>query len=123
MPGKVVKKNSSQGKTVVAVKVSSALQYLSSYRVCNVDLISNAHSGLKVPKKSLKDYDKESRIAKIGVIKSNKVEYKYVKVLGYNNEFAIIENNPLKWDQSVNLYDEFIIEPENVVEGQIINKV
>ncbi|MBP5427371.1 MAG: hypothetical protein J6Y29_05740 [Clostridiales bacterium] len=123
VPGKVVKKNSSQGKTVVAVKVSSALQYLSSYRVCNVDLISNAHSGLKVPKKSLKDYDKESRIAKIGVIKSNKVEYKYVKVLGYNNEFAIIENNPLKWDQSVNLYDEFIIEPENVVEGQIINKV
>lgn len=121
--GSVVRKNNSKGKSVVVVKISSALQYLSSYRVCNIDLISNSYSGYKVLRKSLKDYDKDSGTARIGVIKSNKVEYRDVNVLGYNKEFAIIENDPLEMDSRVNLYDEFVIEPENVVEGQIINKV
>ena len=121
--GSVVVKNDSNGKSLVVVRISSALQYLSSYRVCNIDLISNSYSGYKVLKKSLKDYDKDSGTARIGVIKSNKVEYRDVNVLGYNNEFAIIENDPLEMDERVNLYDEFVIEPENVVEGQIINKV
>lgn len=121
--GNIVGRNDSKEKSVVIVKISSAIQYLSSYRVCNVDLISNSYSGLKVSRKSLKDYDKDSGTARIGVVKSNKVEYRDVNVLGYNNEFAIIENDPLEMNNRVNLYDEFVIEPENVVEGQIINKV
>lgn len=123
VPGSVVCKNSGKGRCGVVVKISSALNYLSKFRVCNVDLISNSYSGYKVLRKSLKDYDKESGTARIGVVKSNKVEYRDVNVLGYNDEFAIIENDPLEMDSRVNLYDEFVIEPENVVEGQIINKV
>ena len=62
-------------------------------------------------------------MGQIGIVKSNKVVYKDVKVLGYNQEFVIIENNPLDLEQRVNLYDEFILEPENVMEGQIINRM
>ena len=120
--GEVVQKKDEGKNTIIIVRINKSLQYLTSYRVCNVDLISNSYSGFKVLRKSLKDYDENSKFAQIGIVKSNKVVYKDVKVLGYNKEFAIIENNPLDLEQSVKLYDEFILEPKNVIEGQIISK-
>lgn len=120
--GQIVQKKDGGKNVLIVVKINKALQYLTAYRICDIDLISNSYSGFKVLRKSLKDYDEYSKFAQIGIVKSNKVVYKDVKVLGYNKEFAIIENNPLELEQSIKLFDEFILDPKNVMEGQIINK-
>ena len=122
VPAKIVKRINDD-KILVISKIDKALQYLTSYRVCNVDLIKNSYDGYKVSRKSLKNYNELTKVAQIGIVKFNKVKYNDVKVLGCNEEFAIIENDPLNLDKNINLYDRFVLEPENIVEGQIMNGV
>ena len=123
VPGEIIKCVNDKSKVLVVVKIDKSLQYLTSYRVCDIDLIKNSYNGFKVSRKSLKDYDQLTKIAKIGIVKLNKVKYNDVKVLGCNEEFAIIENELLDSGKNINLYDKFILEPQNVVEGQIINGI
>lgn len=123
VPGEVLKCINNKDKTLVVVKVDKSLQYLTAYRVCDVDLVSNSYSGYKVLRKSLKNYDELTKMAQIGIVKFDKVKYKDVKVLGCSKEFAIIESSPLDLEKGINLYDRFVLEPENIVEGQIINGI
>lgn len=109
-------------KYVIAVKVDRYLSETAGLRKINVDLIKSSHEGLKVPLKSLKDIDFKEMKAKIVLIKANVASIREVKILGKNDEFAIISSLDGEYRKGVSLYDSYAVNPENIEEGQIISQ-
>jgi len=110
------------GKYIIAVKVNRFISETSALRKINIDLIRNSHKGLKVPLKSLRNFNSEEMKAKIVLVKANCASVCDVKIEGKDNEFAVISSLDGGYSKGVSLYDTYIINPENVEEGQIIRK-
>lgn len=108
-------------KNIIAIKIDRYMNETSHLRKINIDLIQNFHQGLKVPLKSLKYVDEESGKARIVMVESNYAITREVVITGKNNEFAIINNPEDSPKKHLSLYDTYIINPENIEEGQIIN--
>ncbi len=110
------------GKSILAVRVSNALSETAALRTVNIDLIKSKYGGFKVPLKSLINIDYSKNSAELGLVKANRARFIKVKIIGKNEEFAIIENGDIKpEDYSVNLYSSYIVNPVNIEEGQTIN--
>lgn len=110
-----------EGKKVLCVRLDRNMSETTGLRKINVDLIKTSFSGLKVPVKSLVDFDQNTMKAKIIIDKSNYASIKEVKVTGKNEESAIIENLD-NTENSVALYDTYVVNPENIKEGQLISQ-
>lgn len=113
--------NSQNGKCLLAVKVSKALSETAALRKVNIDLIKSRYSGLKVPLRSLRNIDTKNRVAELCLVKAERARFVKVKIVGKNDEYAIIENVVTPKEYSVNLYSSYILNPVNIDEGQIIN--
>jgi len=113
--------NNMGGKSILVVKVRKALSKTAAYRKLNVDLIKSQHSGLKVPLRSLRNIDMQNKTAEICLVKANRARFVKIKIVGKNEEFAIIENLDSKKVYSVSLYSSYIVNPINIEEGQMIN--
>lgn len=110
------------GNSILAVRVSNALSETAALRKVNIDLIKSKYGGFKVPLRSLVNIDYEKKSAELGLVKANRARFVKVKIVGKNEEFAIIENGDIKpEDYSVNLYSSYIVNPINIEEGQTIN--
>jgi putative membrane fusion protein len=109
------------GKKIIAVLVDKALSELTNRRKVNLNIIKNSYDGFKIPVKSLVDFDKNSNKAKVMIVKAGVTKLIPVDILGYNEDFAIIENSGIKFNNGINLYDTFVVESKNVKEGQFIN--
>lgn len=107
-----------EGRALVTVKVSRGVDTLSDVRHVNVDFISKTQEGLKVPLKCLMDISPDGTAAKIMLVKYNVSTLREVEILSQDNEYAIITTE----EKNVNLYDSYIINPENVEEGVIVNR-
>ncbi|MCX7923244.1 MAG: hypothetical protein N3B21_14730 [Clostridia bacterium] len=116
------KSSEEEGKYIVSVKIDKYISDIVGLRKINIDLIKTAYSGLKIPVASLKDFDRENMKAKIALAKGNYASIRTVKVVGSNDEFAIIDNLDGASDDGVGLYNSFVINPKNVQEGQMINR-
>mgnify|MGYP000876617212 CR=1 FL=1 len=116
------KSEKKEGKQIIAVKADKYLNETAGLRKVNVDLIKSSHEGLKVPLKSLKDVDFKEMKAKIVLIKANCASIRPVKILGRNDEFAIISSLDGEYEDSVSLYDSYAVNPNNIEEGQIIDQ-
>lgn len=122
------KSDEADGKFVIAVRTDKAMSDTAALRNINVDLIKNRYSGLVVPVKSLIDIDMTAMTAKIGLVRAQRAEFTPVKIVGRNNEFAIIENVDKSYYAgdnslylSISLYSSYIVNPKNIEEGQIVN--
>jgi putative membrane fusion protein len=113
--------NNENGKCLIAVKVSKALSETAALRKVNIDLIKSRYSGLKVPLRSLRNIDTKNRVAEICLVKAERARFVKVKIIGKNDEYAIIENVDSPKEYSLNLYSSYILNPVNIDEGQIIN--
>ncbi|MFZ5988839.1 MAG: HlyD family efflux transporter periplasmic adaptor subunit [Bacillota bacterium] len=109
------------GKYVVSVRVDKAMSETAGLRKINIDLIKSYYSGLRVPLKSLRNIDTLNMKAELALVRANRARYTPVKIIGKNNEFAIIDNMEISFKSGVSLYTSYIINPKNIEEGQIID--
>lgn len=110
------------GRSVVTVRASRGSDILSAARGVNVDLISKTEEGLKVPIRSLKNISQDGQKAGIMLIKFNVSESRTVDIICSDKEYAIIRTPENEIKKTVNLYDTYIINPDKVKEGDIIEK-
>lgn len=136
--GEIVKiKDTGKDKFVMAVRTSRGADTLSAYRVVNVDFIIKTEEGLKVPVKSLKDISPDGTVGKIMLVKYNTATSRLVDIICRDKEFAIIKTHEARpgedeagvtsaavigANKSVNLYDTYIVNPDNIEEGDIVER-
>ncbi len=116
---------SNSGKAVVCIRMSRGAELLSTARVVNVDFISTIEEGLKVPLKSLRDISRDGSSGRIMLNKFNVASARTVDIVCSDDEYAIIctpEENYGKSGKTVNLYDTYIMNPDRVEEGDIIDR-
>ncbi|WP_024834725.1 HlyD family efflux transporter periplasmic adaptor subunit [Ruminiclostridium josui] len=107
------------GKKVISFKYDTGLDETIGMRRINVDVVLSSYSGLKVPRSCLQDININNQTAKICLLKGNTATFKEVKIVGMNDDAAIIDNPD--GESSVALYNTYILNPKNVQEGQIID--
>lgn len=84
-------------------------------------LILKDYEGFKVRLSSIFDYNSTTGEGSIYILsKIGAAEKRTVKVLAQDTYFAIIEEIPNKYDDHIILYDEIIVNPSSVIEGQIV---
>lgn len=115
----VYSSNVIDGKRIIALKFDTGLNETVGLRRINADIVLSSASGLKVPAGSLMNVDKNKKTADIVLVKANSATIKKVSILGMNDDAVIIDN--LKDENSIALYNTYILNPKNVQEGQIIN--
>lgn len=130
-------KDTGKDRIVMAVRISRGADTLSAYRVVNVDFISKTEEGLKVPVKCLRNISSDGRTARIMLVKYNTAVNRIVDIVLRDKEFAIIKSHKavpgesetggnntggIDSDNTVNLYDTYIINPDNIEEGDIIDR-
>ncbi|HOM01388.1 MAG TPA: HlyD family efflux transporter periplasmic adaptor subunit [Acetivibrio sp.] len=115
------KSNEFDGKFVIAVRTYKALSDTAALRVVNVDLIKSRYEGLIVPVKSLVNINTSTMEAEIALVKARRATFVPVKIIGKNNNFAVIDNVENYKDGGISLYSSYIINPQNIEEGQVIN--
>lgn len=120
--GTITHKNQSNEKDVIIVKINRGADFLSSIRVVNVDFISKTEEGLKVPAKSLRNVSADGKQASIMLVKFNVAANRTVDIICRDEEYAIISTPKDEYKKTVNLYDTYIINPDHVEEGDIIEK-
>lgn len=106
------------GKRIIGFKFDSGLNETIGLRRVNADLVLSSSSGLKVPLSCLQDIDKVNKTAKIVIVKGMSATIKNVRIIGMNDDAAIIDN--IEGENSIALYNTYILNPKNIQEGQII---
>ena len=110
------------GKCVMTVRTNRGVDELSSMRRINADFISNSDEGLKVPLKCLRKMNQDGSSAEIMLIKANVAAARRVVIECRDEEYAIIKTPAQEVKKTVSLYDTYILNPDNVKEGDIIDK-
>jgi putative membrane fusion protein len=110
------------GRSVVSIRTSRGADVLSSSRVINVEVIKNTEEGLKVPLKCLMNISRDGKKAEMMLIKANVAALRKVNIICRDKEFAIIRTPEKELRKTVNLYDTYIVNPEKVTEGDIVQK-
>jgi putative membrane fusion protein len=110
------------GRCIVSISANRGADVLSSAREVDVDIITRTEEGLKVPLKYLRNISKDGTKAEIMLIKANIVALRKVDLICRDNEFAIIRTPEGELKKTVNLYDAYILNPDKVKEGDIVQK-
>lgn len=110
------------GKCVMTVRINRGADELSSVRHVNTDFIKNSHEGLKVPVKCLRKVDQYWTGGEIMLIKANVATARRVDIVCRDEEYAIIKTPDQEIKKTVSLYDTYILNPDNVKEGDIVGK-
>lgn len=112
------------GKHIISFVLDQYISEIASLRKSNVDLIirKKSYSGFKIPLSSIKDLNYKEMSGKLVVVDANYAKILDIKILGYDNEFAIIDNIEKQDKKGLNLYDIYVAKPGNIKEGQIINQ-
>ncbi|MEN6314366.1 MAG: HlyD family efflux transporter periplasmic adaptor subunit [Clostridiaceae bacterium] len=110
------------GKSVLVVRANRGADVLSSTRKVNVDFISRAKEGFKVPLRCLRDISSDGTAARIMLIRYKVATARTVEIICRDEEYAIIGTPEGEIENTVNLYDIYIINPDNIKEGDIIEK-
>lgn len=80
-------------------------------------------TGMRVPLRSLFNINTVDNTADIAVVEMDKAVFKRVRIIGQQDTYAIIENlDPTKEKENVNVFDIYLINPKNIVEGQVVDK-
>lgn len=110
------------GRSVVAIRFDKGVSETSGLRKVNIDIVKNSYKGLMVNLSSLRDVDLTKRTATICLEKYDYATFKQVKIIGYNDDFAIIDNPAANDRNGISLYDNYVLQPDNIKEGQMISR-
>lgn len=109
------------GKCVIGLRTLKGVSETAELRKVNLEIIKTSNSGLKVPVKSLFDLNESENTAKIYIANANFASVRNVKIIDKSDEFAIIDT-PENESKPIRLYDKYIVSPQNIQEGQLIEK-
>ncbi len=116
---------SDSDRAVVVITISRGTELLSTSRVVNIDFISTIEEGLKVPLKSLRNISEDGSRGTIMLNKYNIAVLRNVDIVCSDEEYAIIrtpEEDYGKSGKAINLYDTYIMNPDRLEEGDIIDR-
>lgn len=111
-------------KSSVLLETSSGLASSLSNRKVKGDVILSYTEGIKVVRRCLSEIDSAGVTARIAIVRSGYVEFVYVNILASDGEYVIISNKSQlsQGDDgiSVRINDQYVINHEDVREGQVI---
>jgi hypothetical protein len=78
---------------------------------------------MKVPLRSLFNLNTVDDTADIAIVEMDKAKFVRVKIVARQDSNAIIENiDTTDTENCVNIFDVFLVNPKNIVEGQVIER-
>jgi hypothetical protein len=117
---KVIVGNSADGETVVFLEVDSCLSKLVSIGQFEGTLKIKEYTGLKVPIDAIKNFRYLGlQQTQMAVVKGIEIRFIDVDVIYYDDTYAIVRDIDEEYDFKV--YDYFILDPDTVEEGDIVN--
>ncbi len=114
--------NDGSDMLTVMVRISRGVDILSDQRVVRVDFITKTKEGLKVPLKCLRDITPDRTRGRIMLVRSNVTINRDVEILCSDEEYAIIRTPENEFEKTVDLYNIYIINPDNIEEGDIVGR-
>ncbi len=106
------------GDVLVRVKLDRFLPQTVGLRDVNISIVKNKHSGYKVRKDSLLDFDKAKSTAKLMVVLGGTTRIIDVNVLGSSEDFVVVGN--LENSRGLSIYGQYVLNPQSVREGRFI---
>lgn len=124
--GKVIDKINDDSNSFIIVKTNQYVNNFNKMRKANLNVIKEQYEGLKIHRDSIIEKDEQLGVFLLDV--NRKAVFKPIKVLGYNDEYAIIQNNTFdikegdssKSIATVKLYDEVLRYGKRYKEGDIM---
>jgi len=113
----------SEGVRLITAKMSKMIEKTMDYRAVKGNLVITSVTGMKVPLRSLFNINSVDDTADIAIVEMEKAKFVRVKIVARQDSNAIIENiDTTDTDNCVNIFDVFLVNPKNVVEGQVIER-
>lgn len=110
--------------SAIILEASCGISSSLSFRSVEGDVILSYTEGIKVVKRCLSEIDSAGVTARIAIVRSGYVEFIYVNILASDGEYVIInsKSNLSQGEEgiSVRINDLYVINQEDVKEGQII---
>jgi putative membrane fusion protein len=124
--GKIIDKLHDETKSFIIVKTNQYVSGFNKIRKANLNIVKEQYEGLKICKDSI--IEKEDQMGVYVLNVNRKAVFKPIKVLGYNDDYAIIRNSffdvkdgeSSKRIYTVKLYDEILRYGKKYKEGDII---
>ncbi len=108
-------------KLKVIMSFNESVEKTIYLRYAKSELIFNNIQGIKVPVRSLTNFNVYDSTADIIVVRFDRASVKRVKVLARQDAFAIIEAvADTKETNPVRVFDVYVVNPQNISEGQVI---
>lgn len=109
-------------KCKVAVSFNRYIEKTVQLRHAKADLVVESIEGLKIPQRSLININTYDNTADVFLVRYNRAVKKRVKIIAEQDSFAIIDKLPDSTDTNpVRIFDIYIVNPQNIEEGQVID--
>ena len=104
-------------------RMTKFIERTMNFRGVTGSLVIQSVTGMKVPLRSLFNENTVDNTADIAIVEMNKAKFKRVQIIGQQDSYAIIENfDPTNTEENVNTFDIYLVNPKNVVEGQVVEQ-
>lgn len=111
------------GSMLITVKMDKFIEKTMDYRAVKGNIIIQSITGMKVPIRSLFNVNSVDDTADIAIVYMNRAQFRRVKIVGRQDSYAIIENlDSTDASEMVNIFDIYLVNPNNIAEGQVIEK-
>lgn len=118
---KIGEKN--EGVQLITAKMSKMIEKTMDYRGFKGNLVINSVTGMKVPLRSLFNLNTVDDTADIAIVEMDKAKFVRIKIIARQDSNAIVENiDTTDTENSINIFDVFLVNPKNIVEGQVIER-
>lgn len=101
----------------VVLKSNVVTGDLLSERVCEIDIIIDSHTGLRVDKNALRKIDGENGV----FVKTNGIlKYRKVEILYIASTYAVIKYDAIN-SSGVQVYDEVVVKGHDLYDGKVVS--
>jgi len=108
---------------IITARISKQIESTMDFRAVKGNLYINSVTGMKIPIRSLFNINAVDDTADLAILRMNKVKFVRVRIAARQDNYAIIENiDTTDTENSVNIFDIYLVNPKNIAEGQVIDK-
>lgn len=107
----------------ITARMTKFIERTMNLRAVTGNILVQNVTGMKVPLRSLFDENPVDNTADIAIVIMDKAVFKRVQIVGREDSYAIIENiDASDAEKRVNIFDIYLVNPKNIIEGQVIEK-
>jgi len=108
---------------IFTARMTEQIESTMDFRTVRGNIFTKSVTGMKIPIRSLFNINDVDDTADLAILRMNKVKYVRVKIAARQDNYAIIENiDATDTENSVNIFDIYLVNPKNIMEGQVIDK-